>query len=182
MGWHAVKNQSINLISQSKFWILGLQTKKSIRKSNFDLFIDLLHSLKCNRLLIFNRSIKKKRLSLLNNLVFKLYQMNLHSMFTCLIMLSHLLQPGSPIISINFFRLFRVMRLVKLLSRGEGIRTLLWTFIKSFQVKKILFCKLQRILFAKVCRNIIHDKKYCISQLKRCTFPSTKCPRKSPCI
>lgn len=41
--------------------------------------------------------------------------------------------PGSPIISINFFRLFRVMRLIKLLSRGEGIRTLLWTFIKSFQ-------------------------------------------------
>ncbi|XP_063220472.1 muscle calcium channel subunit alpha-1 isoform X4 [Bacillus rossius redtenbacheri] len=42
-------------------------------------------------------------------------------------------EPGSGIISINFFRLFRVMRLVKLLSRGEGIRTLLWTFIKSFQ-------------------------------------------------
>lgn len=41
---------------------------------------------------------------------------------------------GSNIISINFFRLFRVMRLVKLLSRGEGIRTLLWTFMKSFQV------------------------------------------------
>lgn len=40
-------------------------------------------------------------------------------------------------ISITFFRLFRVMRLVKLLSRGEGIRTLLWTFIKSFQVSKI---------------------------------------------
>lgn len=38
-------------------------------------------------------------------------------------------------ISITFFRLFRVMRLVKLLSRGEGIRTLLWTFIKSFQVR-----------------------------------------------
>ncbi|XP_029456739.1 voltage-dependent L-type calcium channel subunit alpha-1D isoform X4 [Rhinatrema bivittatum] len=36
-------------------------------------------------------------------------------------------------ISITFFRLFRVMRLIKLLSRGEGIRTLLWTFIKSFQ-------------------------------------------------
>lgn len=50
-------------------------------------------------------------------------------------------------ISINFFRLFRVLRLVKLLSRGEGkffvigqgfylvlgIRTLLWTFVKSFQ-------------------------------------------------
>ncbi|KAL6738596.1 hypothetical protein Aduo_012128 [Ancylostoma duodenale] len=41
---------------------------------------------------------------------------------------------GSNLISINFFRLFRVMRLVKLLSRGEGIRTLLWTFMKSFQV------------------------------------------------
>ncbi|KAK7582611.1 hypothetical protein V9T40_014056 [Parthenolecanium corni] len=35
--------------------------------------------------------------------------------------------------SSNFLRLFRVMRLVKLLSRGEGIRTLLWTFLKSFQ-------------------------------------------------
>ncbi|RZF39363.1 hypothetical protein LSTR_LSTR000884 [Laodelphax striatellus] len=43
------------------------------------------------------------------------------------------LNPGSNLISINFFRLFRVMRLVKLLSKGEGIRTLLWTFIKSFQ-------------------------------------------------
>ncbi|XP_035391927.1 voltage-dependent L-type calcium channel subunit alpha-1D isoform X2 [Electrophorus electricus] len=47
------------------------------------------------------------------------------------------LKPGntedSARISITFFRLFRVMRLVKLLSRGEGIRTLLWTFIKSFQ-------------------------------------------------
>ncbi|EYC27028.1 hypothetical protein Y032_0009g481 [Ancylostoma ceylanicum] len=41
---------------------------------------------------------------------------------------------GSNLISINFFRLFRVMRLVKLLSRGEGIRTLLWTFMKSFQM------------------------------------------------
>lgn len=41
-------------------------------------------------------------------------------------------------ISITFFRLFRVMRLVKLLSRGEGIRTLLWTFIKSFQVRAVL--------------------------------------------
>ncbi|XP_041459338.1 voltage-dependent L-type calcium channel subunit alpha-1D-like isoform X6 [Lytechinus variegatus] len=40
---------------------------------------------------------------------------------------------GKKQFSINFFRLFRVMRLIKLLSRGEGIRTLLWTFIKSFQ-------------------------------------------------
>lgn len=37
-------------------------------------------------------------------------------------------------ISSAFFRLFRVMRLIKLLSRAEGVRTLLWTFIKSFQV------------------------------------------------
>lgn len=44
-----------------------------------------------------------------------------------------MLQVAGGGISINFFRLFRVMRLVKLLSRGEGIRTLLWTFIKSFQ-------------------------------------------------
>uniref|UniRef100_A0A1I8GVU8 Voltage-dependent L-type calcium channel subunit alpha n=1 Tax=Macrostomum lignano TaxID=282301 RepID=A0A1I8GVU8_9PLAT len=36
-------------------------------------------------------------------------------------------------ISISFFRLFRAMRLVKLLNRGEHLRTLLWTFIKSFQ-------------------------------------------------
>ncbi|OQV25674.1 Voltage-dependent L-type calcium channel subunit alpha-1C [Hypsibius exemplaris] len=40
---------------------------------------------------------------------------------------------GSKIVRVNFFRLFRAMRLVKLLARGEGIRTLLWTFIKSFQ-------------------------------------------------
>ena len=45
-----------------------------------------------------------------------------------------ILQPsGGGGISINFFRLFRVMRLVKLLAKGEGIRTLLWTFLKSFQ-------------------------------------------------
>ncbi|XP_016084368.1 voltage-dependent L-type calcium channel subunit alpha-1F [Sinocyclocheilus grahami] len=36
-------------------------------------------------------------------------------------------------VSITFFRLFRVMRLVKLLSKGEGIRILLWTFVKSLQ-------------------------------------------------
>uniref|UniRef100_A0A673YIL5 Voltage-dependent L-type calcium channel subunit alpha n=1 Tax=Salmo trutta TaxID=8032 RepID=A0A673YIL5_SALTR len=46
--------------------------------------------------------------------------------------------PGKPPsysgkVSITFFRLFRVLRLVKLLSKGEGIRTLLWTFVKSLQ-------------------------------------------------
>uniref|UniRef100_A0A8C4EFA1 Voltage-dependent L-type calcium channel subunit alpha n=1 Tax=Dicentrarchus labrax TaxID=13489 RepID=A0A8C4EFA1_DICLA len=45
--------------------------------------------------------------------------------------------PPSPsacsCVSVTFFRLFRVMRLVKLLNRSEGIRNLLWTFIKSLQ-------------------------------------------------
>ena len=36
-------------------------------------------------------------------------------------------------ISVSFFRLFRVLRVVKLLSKGDGIRTLLFTFAKSFQ-------------------------------------------------
>ncbi|CAH2260793.1 jg26204, partial [Pararge aegeria aegeria] len=40
---------------------------------------------------------------------------------------------GNLLKYITFFRLFRAMRLIKLLSRGERIRTLLWTFIKSFQ-------------------------------------------------
>uniref|UniRef100_A0A3Q0R0H6 Voltage-dependent L-type calcium channel subunit alpha n=1 Tax=Amphilophus citrinellus TaxID=61819 RepID=A0A3Q0R0H6_AMPCI len=52
-----------------------------------------------------------------------------HSCSACLFVNTE----DSARISITFFRLFRVMRLVKLLSRGEGIRTLLWTFIKSFQ-------------------------------------------------
>ena len=40
---------------------------------------------------------------------------------------------GSTAFKLNFFRLFRALRLVKLLSKGERIRTLLWTFMKSFQ-------------------------------------------------
>merc|ERR1712142_1279947 len=40
---------------------------------------------------------------------------------------------GDTAFKLNFFRLFRALRLVKLLSKGERIRTLLWTFIKSFQ-------------------------------------------------
>lgn len=43
----------------------------------------------------------------------------------------------------GFFRLFRALRLVKLLNQGSGIKTLLWTFIKSFQVTltdNVLFC------------------------------------------
>uniref|UniRef100_A0A8C6PMI5 Voltage-dependent L-type calcium channel subunit alpha n=1 Tax=Nothobranchius furzeri TaxID=105023 RepID=A0A8C6PMI5_NOTFU len=56
-------------------------------------------------------------------------------------------------ISITFFRLFRVMRLVKLLSRGEGIRTLLWTFIKvilsTFIVPLIIFHS-TTVVFGKI--------------------------------
>uniref|UniRef100_A0A673XZA8 Voltage-dependent L-type calcium channel subunit alpha n=1 Tax=Salmo trutta TaxID=8032 RepID=A0A673XZA8_SALTR len=47
------------------------------------------------------------------------------------IVVSELSESGK--VSITFFRLFRVLRLVKLLSKGEGIRTLLWTFVKSLQ-------------------------------------------------
>ncbi|RWS16550.1 muscle calcium channel subunit alpha-1-like protein, partial [Dinothrombium tinctorium] len=47
--------------------------------------------------------------------------------------LLHAREKGKTGFKITFFRLFRAMRLVKLLARGEGIRTLLWTFVKSFQ-------------------------------------------------
>ncbi|CAI9605184.1 unnamed protein product [Staurois parvus] len=47
----------------------------------------------------------------------------------------------------TFFRLFRVMRLVKLLSKGEGIRTLLWTFIKSFQALPYVALLIAMIFF-----------------------------------
>lgn len=57
-------------------------------------------------------------------------------------------------ISITFFRLFRVMRLVKLLSKGEGIRTLLWTFIKSFQVT--LRCTFWPEVSSSVCQMTLH--------------------------
>merc|ERR1719431_833697 len=43
------------------------------------------------------------------------------------------INPDSKTGAVGFLRLFRVARLVKLLNKDEGIRTLLWTFIKSFQ-------------------------------------------------
>uniref|UniRef100_A0A7N9B1X6 Voltage-dependent L-type calcium channel subunit alpha n=1 Tax=Mastacembelus armatus TaxID=205130 RepID=A0A7N9B1X6_9TELE len=49
------------------------------------------------------------------------------------VMLSEIDSAENMSVSITFFRLFRVMRLVKLLNRSEGIRNLLWTFIKSLQ-------------------------------------------------
>uniref|UniRef100_A0AAR2KS06 Voltage-dependent L-type calcium channel subunit alpha n=1 Tax=Pygocentrus nattereri TaxID=42514 RepID=A0AAR2KS06_PYGNA len=52
-------------------------------------------------------------------------------------------------VSITFFRLFRVMRLVKLLSKGEGIRTLLWTFVKRVHLCH-LFLVLSSSIFGKI--------------------------------
>jgi len=43
------------------------------------------------------------------------------------------LESGDEMVPISFLRLFRVMRLVKLLNKNENIRTLIWTFMKSFK-------------------------------------------------
>ena len=48
---------------------------------------------------------------------------------------------GETTFSLSFFRLFRALRLVKLLNQGAGIRQLLWTFIKSFQVSGLFTVK-----------------------------------------
>ena len=53
----------------------------------------------------------------------------------------------------GFFRLFRALRLVKLLNQGSGIKTLLWTFIKSFQVSltnNVPFCANRLLLGNRV--------------------------------
>lgn len=67
-------------------------------------------------------------------------------------------------ISVSFFRLFRVMRLVKLLSKGEGIRTLLWTFIKSFQALPwvALLIILIFFIYGVVGMQVIHISMYFI--------------------
>lgn len=61
--------------------------------------------------------------------------------------------------SVNFFRLFRVMRLVKLLSKEESIRQLLWTFIKSIQVstcRRLVQCTY--ICLLPMClQNVCHE-------------------------
>ena len=44
-------------------------------------------------------------------------------------------EQSDKLFAFGFFRLFRALRLVKLLNQGSGIKTLLWTFIKSFQVR-----------------------------------------------
>lgn len=67
----------------------------------------------------------------------------------------------------GFFRLFRALRLVKLLNQGSGIKTLLWTFIKSFQVSlidKAPFCadhpvRGNRVLAAQCYSNVTSNDK-----------------------
>jgi len=57
------------------------------------------------------------------------------------------LAPDSEVMSISFFRLFRVARLVKLLNKNESIRTLLWTFMKSFQALPWVMLLISLIFF-----------------------------------
>ncbi|KAJ8411970.1 hypothetical protein AAFF_G00142370 [Aldrovandia affinis] len=63
------------------------------------------------------------------------------------IMVTELSGKESSRVSITFFRLFRVMRLVKLLNKGEGIRTLLWTFVKSLQALPYVALLIAMIFF-----------------------------------
>lgn len=74
-------------------------------------------------------------------------------------------------VSITFFRLFRVLRLVKLLSKGEGIRTLLWTFVKSLQVRKKSLIN-KRCVFS-VCwhefKSRLHFLRLCLTSV--CSSP-----------
>uniref|UniRef100_A0A672P3G5 Voltage-dependent L-type calcium channel subunit alpha-1F-like n=1 Tax=Sinocyclocheilus grahami TaxID=75366 RepID=A0A672P3G5_SINGR len=67
--------------------------------------------------------------------------------FDALIVVGSVSSEDSSRVSITFFRLFRVMRLVKLLSKGEGIRTLLWTFVKSLQALPYVALLIAMIFF-----------------------------------
>uniref|UniRef100_A0A672NHM8 Voltage-dependent L-type calcium channel subunit alpha n=1 Tax=Sinocyclocheilus grahami TaxID=75366 RepID=A0A672NHM8_SINGR len=82
-------------------------------------------SVNAHRLILSYRQNKRKTSILSNNSLGRsLFYSNMTSVWKNLTGL---------LVSITLFRLFRVMRLVKLLNRFEGIRNLLWTFIKSFQ-------------------------------------------------
>lgn len=83
---------------------------------------------------------------------------------------------SSSIISINFFRLFRVMRLVKLLSKGEGIRTLLWTFIKSFQALPYVALLIVMLFFiyAVIGMQVRYLKNCNICDTNNCTICKTQ--------
>ncbi|XP_069545599.1 calcium channel, voltage-dependent, P/Q type, alpha 1A subunit, b isoform X10 [Brachyistius frenatus] len=53
---------------------------------------------------------------------------------------------GNNFINLNFLRLFRAARLIKLLRQGETIRILLWTFVQSFKALPYV-CLLIAMLF-----------------------------------
>ena len=90
-----------------------------------------------------------------------------HCLRCSCLLLSMLVQDNSDV-SIGFFRLFRVMRLIKLLSRAESIHLLLWTFVKSLQVfsdvhlyrPKPIHCNYQlsiRAVFVEYLRQFLID-------------------------
>lgn len=64
------------------------------------------------------------------------------------------------------------MRLVKLLSRGEGIRTLLWTFIKSFQALPYVALLIVMLFFiyAVIGMQVMFYVKYSFIDWKLCRF------------
>uniref|UniRef100_A0A5S6R1F3 Voltage-dependent L-type calcium channel subunit alpha n=1 Tax=Trichuris muris TaxID=70415 RepID=A0A5S6R1F3_TRIMR len=133
--WWFVTSQpfeyAIFIIIMLNTLILGMKHYKS--SAAFDETLDILN-------LFFTSVFALEFICKVFALTFKNYFGDAWNVFDFIIVLGSFIDiiygkvsPGSNIISINFFRLFRVMRLVKLLSRGEGIRTLLWTFMKSFQ-------------------------------------------------
>uniref|UniRef100_A0A7M4FMU5 Voltage-dependent L-type calcium channel subunit alpha n=1 Tax=Crocodylus porosus TaxID=8502 RepID=A0A7M4FMU5_CROPO len=84
-------------------------------------------------------------------------------------------------ISITFFRLFRVMRLVKLLSRGEGIRTLLWTFIKSFQALPYVALLIAMLFFiyAVIGMQVIPTIYLVLFEIMLACLPGKRCDPES---
>lgn len=63
----------------------------------------------------------------------KMYCSDTWNVFDFLIVVGSYIDIIFAEVNISFFRLFRVGRLIKLLNKSEGIRTILWTFIKSLQ-------------------------------------------------
>ena len=68
---------------------------------------------------------------------------------------------------LNFFRIFRTFRLVKLLHKQKGIKTLLWTFLKSLQVLHTcisictsVFCLEPTVRRDCDCFKFLHIRRY----------------------
>uniref|UniRef100_A0A8C1Z6H4 Voltage-dependent L-type calcium channel subunit alpha n=1 Tax=Cyprinus carpio TaxID=7962 RepID=A0A8C1Z6H4_CYPCA len=138
--YYALKAQPIKIYipknpSQLKFW-------KIINSSQFEYIMFLLILLNTLALAVQHYEQSKLFNSVMDilNMIFTTNFMYAWNSFDALIVVGSLVdimiaefKGESAKVSITFFRLFRVMRLVKLLSKGEGIRTLLWTFVKSLQ-------------------------------------------------